>query len=289
MATIPRDIIDNLTLALNNLSLGSRKAIENLLRGIEYNSIEELRQILIDRLEPLFEASTDNAAAYAAWMYDEIREAMIGKRINAVAYSNRNPEATEGAIRAFVGQVDTKGQDRLIKLLCDRIDYEIKKAAAECIFHNGSMDPAKPKYARVPTGLETCEFCIMLASRGFVYHSTKSAGALDHYHPNCDCRVVPGFGDTVIPGYDPDALYRKWKDSGFNPDNSENRVRSSYYSEGQFSNFNDVKEYLYSSKSKNELNEKIKVLGSLYGYQSDQMQSLSMRNVIKTIKKKLNK
>lgn len=64
------------------------------------------------------------------------------------------------------------------------------------------------RYARVPTGGETCPFCVMLASRGFVYISEQAAS---HAHPGCDCRVVPGFaGETEVEGYDLDGLYRQY-------------------------------------------------------------------------------
>jgi hypothetical protein len=58
----------------------------------------------------------------------------------------------------------------------------------------------------------------MLASRGFVYLSRSTAGGDGHYHPNCDCRIVPGFdGQTDVRGYDPDKLYQQYLDSGFRP------------------------------------------------------------------------
>lgn len=75
------------------------------------------------------------------------------------------------------------------------------------------------RYARVPTGAETCPFCIMLASRGFVYHSEAAAR---HAHSGCNCVVVPCFdsyyagtsrrfsASAVIEGYDLDGLYRKY-------------------------------------------------------------------------------
>lgn len=292
MAKLPRDIINNLTYSLNQLSLASRRALRKMLANLEFSDAADLRQKLIEILEPFFSASTDLAATYAAQMYDEIRETLIGERLGAIADSGRNPVATEKAIRAFISELEKGGLDRIIELLCERMDYEIKKAAAESTLRNGLRDPRKPKFARVPTGAETCNFCIMLASRGFVYSSAASAGALDHFHPNCDCRVVPGFGDTHIPGYDPDALYRKWKDSGFNPGPSKSRNKSSYKHAGSngepsFKNFNDVKQYLYDSSSHDDLNERIKVLGSIYGYQSNQMNSQSLKNVIKTTMKKL--
>lgn len=43
----------------------------------------------------------------------------------------------------------------------------------------------------VSAGFETCTFCLMLASRGAVYHTRKSAGEWKHFHRGCDCKVAP--------------------------------------------------------------------------------------------------
>lgn len=43
----------------------------------------------------------------------------------------------------------------------------------------------------VSAGFETCMFCLMLTSRGAVYHTRKSAGEFKHFHRGCDCKVVP--------------------------------------------------------------------------------------------------
>ena len=49
-------------------------------------------------------------------------------------------------------------------------------------------------WARV-TDADPCEFCKMLASRGPVYKSARSAGRVDlhRYHDGCGCNVVPLF------------------------------------------------------------------------------------------------
>ncbi|MBR1745702.1 MAG: hypothetical protein IJ734_07000 [Fibrobacter sp.] len=60
-------------------------------------------------------------------------------------------------------------------------------------------------------GPTTCPFCLMLASRGFVYLSEESAGDFDRFHRHCDCRIVPGTADTKVDGYDPAELYDRWK------------------------------------------------------------------------------
>lgn len=71
-----------------------------------------------------------------------------------------------------------------------------------------TYNKSQVRWARVPTGYKTCDFCLMLASRGFAYHTSGSAGKIDHYHTNCDCVVVPNVNgipnNEVVEGYDPD-------------------------------------------------------------------------------------
>lgn len=70
------------------------------------------------------------------------------------------------------------------------------------------------RFARVPAGAETCSFCLMLASRGFVYASESKAGDLAKYHGDCDCAVVAE--DNIVPeGYDPDELYARYQQGEF--------------------------------------------------------------------------
>ncbi len=71
------------------------------------------------------------------------------------------------------------------------------------------------RYARVPTGDKTCAFCLMLASRGFVYRSEDSAGEFDQYHDGCDCVVVASFDtdNSAIEGYSPDEYHKMYIDA----------------------------------------------------------------------------
>ena len=75
--------------------------------------------------------------------------------------------------------------------------------------------------ARRPSGAKTCDFCLMLASRGPVYGTAEDAGGYaNRYHDDCDCIPVPVKGRWVPdgsqrgahwegqdPGYDHDKLY----------------------------------------------------------------------------------
>lgn len=86
----------------------------------------------------------------------------------------------------------------------------------ETIIANVGRDRDKgARFARDPAGAETCTFFLMLASRGAVYHSRKTAGEFKHFHRNCDCKVVPSFeGDPdaeLVQGVKPRELYERYK------------------------------------------------------------------------------
>ena len=53
------------------------------------------------------------------------------------------------------------------------------------------------RWARIPTGDYTCPFCIVLASRGAVYHESYTAQGFDH--ENCDCLIVPVYDPDNYP------------------------------------------------------------------------------------------
>lgn len=75
--------------------------------------------------------------------------------------------------------------------------------------HEGKNDHGR-RWARVPTGNETCGFCFMLSSRGYDYLTAKSAGEGDghsHFYDSCDCMIVqePADGGEV-DGYNYKAM-----------------------------------------------------------------------------------
>lgn len=211
MAEIPRGYVDALTRSLNMLSQATQTVVRTQIEALDYTDVADLRRKVQAILAPVLESATDYAAAYSAQTYDMVSAYSTGEVSGAVAYSGRNPAATDGAVRALVGDVERLGFEAFTQSILDRCDYEIKKAAGDCTLYNAEQDPKKPRFARVPTGFETCTFCLMLASRGFVYRSAETAGAFDHWHPHCDCRVIQGYPGDKIEGYDPDDLYQKWK------------------------------------------------------------------------------
>ena len=101
--------------------------------------------------------------------------------------------------------------------LFDEIERELEQARREQAPTN-EKGKAVRGWARVATGRETCEFCLMLVSRGPVYQSARSAGlnlsnteaviandkaindAMTQWHVGCDCIVVPVFNKTKWEG-----------------------------------------------------------------------------------------
>ena len=175
-------------------------------------SVAEVRNEAIEAIKDSLNAFGDQAASVAldfledivasyglnvsTSIVDAIDDAMID---GGVRYAAR--KLIEGDIAGFTGDVAD-----LSRFYTKRIAFE--NMVANCESNN-------IRYARVPSGFETCEFCIMLASRGFVYHTAQTAGEGHAYHKSCDCVVVPGVEGIPafeqIESYDPDAYYSIWQ------------------------------------------------------------------------------
>lgn len=95
----------------------------------------------------------------------------------------------------------------MLDLIADHVITEGYQHGNRTTKHNAIRNGLR--YARVPSGT-SCAFCLMLASRGFVYHSATSAGEdKGHYHTNCHCKIVAGKEGTEIGGYNLEALNRR--------------------------------------------------------------------------------
>ena len=212
--TIPRAAVDFLTEEINGISADAQARVLEVLRGIQWTpeNIAQCRDLVIQALATVMPTYTTMAAQASADFYDAARELVVGERMGAQAISDFDMRKTEGAVRGFVrfvidGRVDTFNEQVL-----QRIDYEMKRSANMSVVENGRRDPKRVRYARVPTGAETCDFCLMLASRGFVYQSESTASA-SHVHSHCDCRITPGWDGMEVEDYDPRSIYDRWQDA----------------------------------------------------------------------------
>lgn len=94
--------------------------------------------------------------------------------------------------------------------LAQFVERIINEASKSHISDYGKRDPMRPKYARVPSGAETCAWCWSLAGLGFQYKSAESAS---HSHAHCDCVVVPSWGGSGVEGYDSEKYAQMFRDA----------------------------------------------------------------------------
>jgi hypothetical protein len=93
---------------------------------------------------------------------------------------------------------------RALEHLSGGVQRLVLQPARATIADSVDQDPADARWARVPSGLTTCAFCRLLASRGAAYHSEESAGGLaNSYHSDCDCVPTPVWPGESEP-YDVD-------------------------------------------------------------------------------------
>ena len=212
--TIPRAAVDFLTEEINGISADAQARVLKVLQGINWTpeNVAACRDLVIQALAAVMPTYTTMAAQASADFYDAARELVVGEKMGAKAISDYDMRKTEGAVRGFVRFVLRDDVQTFNDQVLQRIDYEMKRSANMSVVENGRRDPKRVRYARVPTGAETCDFCLMLASRGFVYQSEGTAGA-GHTHSSCDCRCVPGWDGMEVEDYDPQAIYDRWQDA----------------------------------------------------------------------------
>lgn len=175
------------------------------------------RDALIDFVPRLAAQYGDVAALAATEWYDSERDAAgIRSEYRATPGPSALPVQVEASVRASADHLWSDQQEKMLAALNGAIQMWVKDAGRNTILRNARRDPSNPRWARVPRGAKTCAFCTMLASRGWVYASEKTAGgAGNRFHHDCDCEIVPAFGDAdpKIDGYDPDHLLELYNEA----------------------------------------------------------------------------
>lgn len=217
MAIVTRAELESYSNSLEELAKSYNKDFNSVFASIDFDNIPLARDQLIEITNTLLRSGCKASGKLAATFYDLVKERSLGyTEGKAQVFGTYNPATTEGVVRASIQSVVETGEtDKLKDDMNDYIGTEFLKSAASCTVTNGMRDRRKVRYARVLSGgMNTCRYCIMLASRGFVYYTEESAS---HFHPKCRCKVVPGFYDstgekclTNVEGYDPDDILLFW-------------------------------------------------------------------------------
>lgn len=159
------------------------------------------------------------AGSVAADFYEELRAqaAPAGGRFAAIVPDPLNRGQTDAATRWAL--TPPRGEDidldsQLAKLE-GSIQRLIRQGQREVIQESAARDQAagRVRVARVPMGSTTCAFCLVLASRGYVYRSATSAGQDNRFHDWCDCELDVSWDPRPTPpdGYDPGELYGRFE------------------------------------------------------------------------------
>lgn len=179
-----------------------------MLQKIASASTEDARIALIDELIPAVASQySEQIAMAAAKWYEEVRADALPdvddgfEALLAQTYSKK-------AIVEEIHDHILSNRNKFDEAIVDAMDRWIKIPGRATIAENCKRDPKKPRYALVPQG-KTCAFCTMLACRGFVYESEKTAHKM---HDHCDCVACPEWdaNPNKIRGYNPDTLSDEW-------------------------------------------------------------------------------
>jgi hypothetical protein len=202
-------------------------------------TVADVRDYSINLVNSVVDSYGDAACELSARLYDAQAQA-AGATVPAAELpevSQGMRDAIDSRVRYVVG--DLVDEDSAVAIADEALNAnvgddvsqlareEVTRRANETMAHNVARDASYGvRYARVPMG-DGCEFCMMLSSRGFVYHSASTAGEFNHFHTDCRCKVIAGFPEkktvnknglqqtvTVEPeveGYDPDDCYHSWQ------------------------------------------------------------------------------
>lgn len=209
---ISRSDLEAYRSTLIDLGAAAAEEVKAAIEGQD-GTVDELREYALDAILGSLDLYGEAAQALAAQLFDEICAAE-GIDAEAEIFDDIiDTTLAAGKVRYFARKLverDTAGY----ALDCGTLaDFYVKRSAYENTLRN--CYGYHVRYARIPTGPSTCNWCTMLASRGFVYYTRDTA--YEGSHVRCDCIVVAGGPDTTVEGYDPDAYYKAWRDSGFMP------------------------------------------------------------------------
>lgn len=173
-----------------------------------------LLDALMRELAPVCKLSSQTAAQLALAAYQRWRKRDIGATlIGAVAKSAWSEEKFQAACATAAAAGIKNGAKSALNVMASRIGYDNRASKTATLASCAQMDDSKPRFARVPADDEACDFCMMLASRGFEYFR-KTSGESGHNHTNCRCEYMASWDESPkADGYDADAWYGRWQES----------------------------------------------------------------------------
>lgn len=196
-----------------------RSYCSDLFSGVDWSDADDdtrkqLRNQVIDHVNYIQETYGSASESIGSLFFDNALSS-DGELANAVMAGTANSQQVSNSVRYWARHLF--GEDPDLEAFVDGVSAFVRRtvthaadlSVAESAVSTNEQKDLGIRYARVPQG-PTCSFCIMLASRGFVYASRESAGELRQYHDDCNCRIVAGMPGTEVEGYEPEEMYERY-------------------------------------------------------------------------------
>lgn len=178
---------------------------------------DEFRKLVTDTMVESWEIYGDASSSLGSLFFEEtLGDEMPDK---AMMLDHVSRARAESSARYWMGNLfgEDADADRFVDGCASFVERNVSHAADMAVM-DGALalgeEGKRIKFGRVPVG-PTCGFCIMLASRGFVYANKRSAGdeggAFNRFHDKCNCRVVAGYEGLEVEGYDYKGMYDRYK------------------------------------------------------------------------------
>lgn len=172
-----------------------------------------VRDALLQFFPELVTTYGDVSALLASDFYDSLRDVPpSAASFRAVFADPVSADAAAGSVRWAVGALFGGDESLFMLNLLGATQRLVSQRGRDTMVYNSGRDPVRTAFARIPSGADTCTFCLMTASRGAVYRDEVSAGEMNDYHDNCDCAVIPVRRKTDFPeGHDLAALTEAYR------------------------------------------------------------------------------
>lgn len=177
---------------------GLRARIEGQMTGLFYELVaqgadpRQIRDAVAELAKTLVAEYGSAAATFAADWYADVRLAAgITDRYVVTEFTQDFTESIDRTVRRAAGDLFGPAPDvaAFVETVALKASQYAMDGARNTIVQNTYRDPRAGGWQRVPYG-PTCDFCLMLVSRGAVY---KKSTAFFRAHPHCDCGAVPSW------------------------------------------------------------------------------------------------
>lgn len=287
---ISADDFDAYNKAVADMSDGLAKQVEaSILAWMAEHpeaSVAECREFAKEAMDGMVQVADDAAATLAAEWYDAQARAAGLRLESAITASVYSPELVDDVARYQAKKLLNGDKQGFAKYCAELVRNDALKSLNETVIANVGRDGGVGmRFARVTTGKEDCDFCLMLESRGAVYWTRKTAGEMRRFHRGCDCKVVPGIAGeplmTLVEGHDPVDAYSKYLDMiGVPPEEKPARIqahidemverswkeprpqreRRRKWKSKRFGSIDEMRDYALAAESMEDLRERSRVL-----------------------------